>query len=658
MPFWWNRRRRPWYPTWRKRRYRKTRYRRYKRRRRPRRPAYRRRRRRRRYKVRRKKKRITIQQWQPDKIVKCKIIGYGYLVAGAEGNQFRCYTNDKHNYGQPKAPGGGGFGCEQYTLEYLYKEWEAHRCIWTRSNDYLDLVRYTGCIFYFYRHPKTDFIVWYDRQPPFKFTTTTYLETHPLSMLLKRHHKVIRSLEHNPKSKPYVKVKILPPKQMITKWFFQPDFADVPLFKLCGSASNFGYSLYGPNTQSPNVTIYALNTDFYVMHNWADSSLTTSGYLPYQNIPHDLKFNYLYKGKKGTVNPPTKTYSTSIAYETGYFRPEILNAYEVTDSTGATQYNRPISIGRYNPEEDNGKGNRIWLTSIISNKGWAQPTDKDLIIGEIPLYMAFWGLWDYIIQSRKTEEYLAVSMFVVKSDYIKIVLGGPHQKVWPILDWSFIQGTMPWDEALTKQEKMKWYPTCYKQQQTINSLVECGPYCPKYPYLSVSTWQLPYKYKFYFKWGGPQTGENIVQDPKDQEKYPVPDTFTEAIQIRDPLRQHPKTLLRSWDFRRDIVTKSALKRMQENLSTDESEQSDFSETPKKKKKVTTEIPCSDQEEKDLQTCLLSLCEKDTFPEETEDLKQLIYQQYHKQQQLKNNLFKLLKNLKKTQAHLQMQTGMH
>lgn len=272
--------------------------------------------------------------------------------------------------------------------------------------------------------------------------------------------------------------------------------------------------------------------------------------------------------------------------------------------------------------------------------------------------MAFWGLWDYIIQSRKTEEYLAVSMFVVKSDYIKIVLGGPHQKVWPIVDWSFIQGAMPWDEALTKQQKMTWYPTCYKQQQTINNFVECGPYCPKYTYLPVSTWQLPYKYKFYFKWGGPQTGENLVQDPKDQEKYPVPDTFTEAIQIRDPLRQHPKTLLRSWDFRRDIVTKSALKRMQENLSTDESEQSDFSETPKKKKKVTTEIPCSDQEEKDLQTCLLSLCEKDTFPEETEDLKQLIYQQYHKQQQLKNNLYKLLKNLKKTQAHLQMQTGMH
>ncbi len=289
---------------------------------------------------------------------------------------------------------------------------------------------------------------------------------------------------------------------MITKWFFQPDFADVPLFKLCGSASNFGYSLYGPNTQSPNLTLYALNTDFYVIHNWGDNSLTTSGYQPYSGVPENIRFKYKIGNKSGEVGPPEKNYKATTSYETGWFRPEILNAYEVTQKGQAT-YNRPVSIGRYNPEEDNGKGNRIWLTSIIANKGWAPPTDKDLIIGEIPLYMAFWGLWDYIAQSRKTEEYLAVSMFVVKSDYIKIVLGGPHQKVWPIIDWSFIQGKMPWDESLTIQEKARWYPTCYKQQQTINSFVECGPYCPKYTYLPVSTWQLPYKYKFYFKWGGP-----------------------------------------------------------------------------------------------------------------------------------------------------------
>nr|UHK04816.1 MAG: ORF1 [Torque teno midi virus] len=660
MPFWWSRRGRFWYPTWRKRRYQKTRRRRYqRRRRRPRYPARRRRRRRRRYrKVRKKKQKITIQQWQPDRIVKCKIIGFSYLVCGAEGCQFRCYTNDKHNYGQPRAPGGGGFGCEQYTLEYLYKEWEAHRNVWTKSNDWLDLVRYTGCTIQLFRHPTTDFVVFYDRQPPFKFTNKTYLETHPQNILLRKRHKVVRSLQYKNRGKPYVTLKIKPPKQMLTKWFFQPDFADVSLFKLAGAACNFGYSLYGPNTQSPNLTIYALNTDFYVIHNWGDASLQTQKYKPYTNAPsgqNGLKFKYNPNKPEATVKDDT--YADSISYSTGWFQPGVLAAYEVTHNS-QKQHNRPVAIGRYNPEDDNGKGNRIWLTSIIANKGWAPPTDKDLIIGDVPLYMAFWGLWDYIIQSRKTEDWLAVSMFVIKSDYIKIILGGTNQKVWPIIDFSFIQGKMPWDEELTQQQKALWYPTCYRQQQTINNFVECGPFCPKYANLPSSTWQLPYKYKFYFKWGGPQTGDELVQDPKDQEKYPVPDTYTEAVQVRDPLRQHPKSLLRSWDFRRDIVTKSALKRIQENIPTDESDQSDFSETPKKKKKITTEIPVSDEEAKELQACLHSLCEKDSFPEEKEDLKVLIFKQYHKQQQLKQNLYKLLTKLKKNQTHLQMQTGMH
>lgn len=661
MPFWWRRRNKPWYSTWRNRRYRRRRRNPYKRRRRRPRPfARRRRRRRRRYKVRKKKQKITIQQWQPDRIVKCKIIGFNYLVCGSEGNQYRCYTDDKHNYGQPKAPGGGGFGCEQYTLEYLYHEWEAHRNVWTASNDYLDLVRYTGCTFILYRHPDTDFVVFYDRQPPFKFTNSTYTETHPLQILLRKKHKVIRSLKYSKRQKPYVKIKIKPPKQMITKWFFQPDFANTELLKLAGAACNLGYSLYGPNTQSPCLTLYCLNTDFYKIHDWAQLKSQTTPYLPYTGIPHTAThFLTFYYGNKSTTSNDITDYAKSTSFENGWFKPGILQAWKVVDSQQSTKiHTRPISICRYNPEEDNGKGNRIWLTSIFSNKAWQPPTDEDLIIGELPLYMAFWGLWDSIIKKKKTDEFLKISMFVIKSDFIKPIFAGVSQKVWPIIDQSFIQGKMPWDEQFTLQEKAAWYPTCYKQAQTINNFVECGPYCPKYSNLPSSTWQLPYKYKFYFKWGGPQTGDKLIQDPKDQEKYPVPDTFTETIQISDPLRQQPKAMLRSWDFRRGIITRAALKRMQENLQSDESDQSDFSETPKKKKKTTTQIQASDEEAKEIQACLHSLCEKDSFQDSETDIKQLIYKQYQRQQDLKLNLFKLLKNLKKTQQHLQMQTGMH
>nr|UHK05277.1 MAG: ORF1 [Torque teno midi virus] len=654
MPFWWARRRKPWYTPWWKRRnrYKRRKYPWRRRRKRNRRFTRRRRRRRRRYKVRRKRKTIPIRQWQPDRILRCKIKGTGILVAGAQGNQYHCYTNVKGDYTQPKAPGGGSFATEIYSLAYLYKEWQAHRNIWTKSNDWTDLVRYQGCKFTFYRHATTDFIVSYERQGPFTLNVNTYPSIHPQNMLLNRHHKVIKSVAYNPTGKRAVTLKIGPPKQMTTKWFFQQDFADQHLLKLNAAAMNLPYSLYGPNTQSPNITITALNISFFKQHNWGQDK--GNPYLPYQGFPTTKSVKFIDKNGR-TVSPNPSNYAQSIDQKTGWFQPGVLQAVKVTDND-QTLHERPICLGRYNPIEDTGKGNRVWLTSIISDKSWQPSGDPELIIGELPLYMCFFGIWDYVVKKKGTSEFLKTSMFVIKSDFIKI-LTPTGQTVWPIVDLSFIQGKMPYDETPTEQDIKLWYPTAYKQQVIINTIVESGPYIPKYYNLPSSTWQLPFSYTFYFKWGGPQVSDQLVQDPKDQDKYPVPDNLTQAIQITNPLKQNCKGLLRSWDFRRGYVTSSALKRMRENLQTDSSLESDQSETPKKKKKITAEIPCQMQEEEDLQTCLLSLCEKDTFPDQTQDLQQLIYNQYKQQQDLKHNIFKLLKHLKSKQRQLQMNTGL-
>ncbi len=255
------------------------------------------------------------------------------MVAGAEGSQYHCYTNVKGDYTQPKAPGGGNFGCEVYSLEYLYKEWQAHRNIWTKSNDYTDLVRYTGCQFIFYRHPTTDFIVAYDTQPPFKLDIDTYPAIHPQNMLLNRHHKVVKSIAYNPTGKKAVKLKIRPPKQMITKWFFQPDFAEHDLVKITATAANLGYSLYGPNTQSANITITALNTTFYTQHNWAQT--TDHPYKPFPQVPTTTPLKFVDKnGKEKTVNPTT--YSLSISYTDGWFQPAVLQAVEVKNKLQTT----------------------------------------------------------------------------------------------------------------------------------------------------------------------------------------------------------------------------------------------------------------------------------------------------------------------------------
>lgn len=651
MPFWWRRRRKPWFGRWRRRlTYRQKRRRRYTRRRRPRRFTRRRRKRRRKYKVRRKKQTINIKQWQPDSIKKCKIKGQGFLVAGAQGSQAKCYTQQKEQYTQPKAPGGGGFGCERFTLEYLYKEWQAHRNIWTASNDYKDLCRYTGCEFTFYRHTDIDFIINYDRQPPFDIKKDTYYNIHPQSMLLARHKRILLSAKTNPKGPVKIKLKIKPPKQMITKWFFQEEFSGYDLVKLQACATQIPYSLYGPNTQSPCLTLHALNTKFFQRHNWAQH--LNEAYIPYFNYPKTDPLKYIDINKK-QFQPTIDTYANSVSKDKGFFNPGVLLAVDVKNSSG--QYaERPLALGRYNPEEDRGIGNKVWFTTVVSDSNWAPPSDPDLIIVEEPLYIAFFGFADWIIKAKGKVGYLEQGMFVIQSPYIKL-LTPTTQKAWPILDFSFVQGKMPWDETLTDSEKQFWYPTYKKQQQIINAIIESGPYSPKLSNLKSSTWQLPYKYTFHFKWGGPNITDQTVQDPKGQDIYPVPDKLFERIQIADPEKQRYKAMLRPWDYRRGHITPKALKRMSENLISDESVLSDTEETPKKKKKITSQLQYKNQEQEEIQSCLLSLFEEDTL-QESDNLKQLIQQQQQQQRNLKHNLVKLLTHMKQKQRLLQLHTG--
>ncbi len=237
MPFWWRRRKRYWLPynQYRKRRARR-RYRRKPRYRRRTRKAVFRKRRRRRRKVRRKRKTITVKQWQPDSIVKCKIKGIGTLILGSQGRQLVCYTNVKKTLTPPKAPCGGGFACEQYSLGYLYEEYKMGNNIWTKSNIGKDLCRYLLVKFTFYRHPDTDFIISYDRQPPFNTDNLVYQSCHPKLLLLSRHKILLLSKFTKPNGKLKKRITIKPPKQMLTKWFFSEQFSKFPLLLLKAAA--------------------------------------------------------------------------------------------------------------------------------------------------------------------------------------------------------------------------------------------------------------------------------------------------------------------------------------------------------------------------------------------------------------------------------------
>nr|UHK06151.1 MAG: ORF1 [Torque teno midi virus] len=662
MPFWWRRRKRFWYtPRWVRRNHlRRRRYKKRPRRRRPRYATRRRRRRRRRFKVKKKKPTITLKQWQPDSIKKCKIKGLGCIVAGADGAQMYCYTNQKSLYPQPKAPGGGGFGCEVFSLQYLYHEWEAHRNIWTASNDYKDLCRFTGSKFTFFRDDNTDFVIRYHRQPPFDLVKTSYTDIHPQNLLLSKHHKVLLSTRTNPTGKTHLTVKIKPPKQMINKWFFQKEFAKYDLLRIDAAAADFPGAMYGPNTQNTNLTLLALNTNFYQNTAWQKNT-QDHPYQPYPTYPSSSGVDYYYSQKdptlKKTVDP--KTYLDSVNYDSGFFQKAVLNAHKIMKN--AQQYHElPVTVIRYNPDLDTGSGNAVWVVTNLANNKWTMPQESDLYVIEKPLWMAIYGLWNYILIKKKpATDFFKYHMFVVKSKAIELIT--PTNQTWfPLIDKEFTQGQLSYSDFLTETRKKLWWPTAENQVKSLNTIVKVGTYIPKYTNLPNSSWNLMYRYTFYFKWGGPYIEDQPIQNPEHQQDYPVPDTLTKTIQISNPLRQHCKAMFRAWDSRRGIFTQTAIKRMSKYLETDTSISSDEAETPKKKKKTTAEIRNPEEENQEIQSCIQSLCQQETLQEDQTPttIQQLIAYQQQQQQQLKLNLIKLLTDLKLKQRMLQLHTGVH
>nr|UHK06843.1 MAG: ORF1 [Torque teno midi virus] len=656
MPFWWQRRNRWWNKgrfTWRKRRRRYAR----KPRRRRRRPRYRRpyrRRRGRRNKVRRKKKKLVMTQWQPESIRKCKIKGFIFHCAGAQGKQCRCFSDVQYDWVPPRSPGGGGFGCEKFTLESLYKEHKLQHNIWTHSNIMLELVRYTGGKFTFFRHPHVDFIVQYSRNYPMSIDKYTYMECHPVKLLLSKHKIIIPSLLTKPHGKNFKKVKFKPPRQMTNKWFFQDQFADTGLLALKTAAADLRYSYLGCCNENTIITFFALNDQFYQQCGWGNDRLATNWYLPYAQCP---RASYSLKQPNGTTvtqDMTSYTYKDSINQKKGWFSPAFLQCIQIVQPKEDVI---PSIVGRYNPHIDNGEGNYIYLQSTLKMTYGKPLTDPDLILEGEPLWLMLYGFLDWVNKKKGDKTYIDSYVLVMQSP--AILPKKSTQGFWVPIDKNFYLGKAPFDEILTPQMQDKWFPTVRYQQETINSIIMTGPFVPKFdPSIKKSTWELHSNYTFYFKWGGSQPPEQETADPKHQHSYLVPDKIKQAIQICDPGSQKAKSILHAWDIRRGLFTKSALKRMYEDLQSDANISTDTGESPQKKYKGTA-MPVQENKEKEIQDCLLSLFEENTCQEQetSENLLQLIKQQQEQQQLLKLNLLHLISDLKKKQTTIQLQTGL-
>nr|UHK06699.1 MAG: ORF1 [Torque teno midi virus] len=658
MPFWWKRRRRWWSgrrrPFYRRRFQTKTRRKPRRRFRRPKyRRAHRRRRNKTRRKVRRKLKKIPLQQWQPDKIVKCKIKGIELFLLGAQGKQFACFATDRDDWTPSRNPGGGGFTVDRFTLQSLYTDYTMQKNIWTKSNVMLDLCRYTGCKIILYRHQHTDFIVSWKLQGPFDLDKYTYCNSHPYYLMLHNKYKIVPSRKTKPLGKNYIVLKIKPPKLLQTKWYFQEPFSKFTLLQLTVAACNFSWSYLPPTGVNQQMSFYILTHQFYQKSNWGDPS---DPYNPIGTMNPNLEIwtNPEHTQSK-TLTITQSTYADSISYNSGWFTSQLLKSYGIK-----SQNVQPISAARYNPILDNGKGNAVWLSSVL-NRSYDKPTrDKDLIIEGKPLWQLLYGFFNFVQQVKKDTTFLRSYICVIQSP--ALYSGSTLTKDFFVpIDMSFIKGNGPFDQPPTIYQKSKWFPTLENQLETINNIVQCGPYIPKYSNERESNWQLSGKYCFYFKWGGTHNPDEAVANPEEQGTYITPTNLQQAIQIINPEKQIPTTIFHSWDYRRGALTKTALKRIREDQETDTDFQTDaVLQSPKKKKvKYTRQLQYIPPEEEEIQESLLELCKESTY-QETQDpqtLYHLIQQQQHQQRDIKLHLLKLISDLKKKQCMLQLQTGM-
>nr|UGV43915.1 MAG: ORF1 [Torque teno virus] len=302
MAYWWRRRRWPWRRRWRRRgrrrrvprrryrrplrRYRK-RYTVRRRRRRGRRGRPRRRLYRRRYTLRRKRKRLIIKQWQPNNIRKCRITGMLPMVICGHGMSANNYAIRSDDTESMKFSFGGGFSTTTFTLKVLYDQHLRGMNRWSTSNDILDLARYLGCDFYFYRDKHTDYIVQYDTAAPFTIDKDSSPNYHPGVLIKARKKVLVPSYDTHPKGRAKVKIHIEPPKMFVDKWYAQHDLCDVELVSFVVSLASFQHPFCRPQTDNPCVT-------FQVLQNFYNSVIGNSVNLT------DEKFNsifrdYLYK---------------------------------------------------------------------------------------------------------------------------------------------------------------------------------------------------------------------------------------------------------------------------------------------------------------------------------------------------------------------------
>nr|UGV39298.1 MAG: ORF1 [TTV-like mini virus] len=619
------RRRRPWFRFWR-----------------PRTTVWRRRRRRyRRQPVRRRKlKSIVVKQFQPPCIHKCKIKGKIPLFWGTIERAAHNYELYELTPAPEKIPSGGLFSIKNFSLEALFAEQKSLRNIWTKSNNNLPLVRYTGARLKFWRAEHVDYITSYSTTLPMTANLDMYQSMHPGIHDLLQHKLNIARKKNNTYKKPYKIIHVRPPNPLKNKWYFQQDLANIPLLQVRTSAASFDESWVPFRSISSTISIFYLRPTAIQNANFIN--IPTSGYharthngnpiylystTDNSEIKNDTPLSKLVflgntnkyqegNGLKYAQNPQILQQNNKDTWGNPFFTKylkqnkrvyfsentlaQILNKF--TEATKTVQQaglshtfteTTLTDAIRYNPFRDTGSKNTIWLQSVKEETiTWKPPESEIKTSRFLPLWVALFGFEDFQKKNHTVQNIDTENMIVIQTNFQNPAV----VETLPIIDVQFMQGNSPYEQGVDTKDMNRWYPCLQYQQQTITAITLSGPNTPKPP--TLNTVQATLSYCFYFKWGGNPPPMETITDPKDQPEIHLPTNFTKTTSLQNPTI-YPQSLLYAFDERRGFLTNKAIRRLQTDWPTKEitfSDGSHFTAQIQKQESSSQEESTSEEEE--------------------------------------------------------------
>nr|UGV38959.1 MAG: ORF1 [TTV-like mini virus] len=615
MPFW----RTPYYTRW--RRWRRTR------RRRPRRAFWRafrgRRQTVRRRRIKKKLKTLSIRQFQPPTIRLLKITGKYQLffcTSDRIPNNNTLYLDTISPF---HIPSGGGFSLTQFTLQNLFDQHIRLRNWWTKSNEFLPLVRYIKCIVYLYYQENVDYIFAYDTSFPLKASRLMYNSTQPSVMYLMKHRKVVPCKHYNKRRKPYKRLVIKPPAQLENKWYFQHNLADIPLVNFMAVACSLDRWYTSSKASTPTIGFTCLDAQVWQMHNFKEQ--TTYGYQPQPNqhlfsmangnltlqtikigdlillanaCDHqtgielknvsgtgETRWNNWVSKKENWGNPflldyldGTKPLIKSTTPLTTIRDKLKTYAWDMTkhlsDFDGMFQISTVPNLihCRYNPNNDKGIGNKVYFLPITNEarQGWdPQPNKPELLYQDLPLWALYWGLVDWNKRANTITSIETHGITVFQTQYIN----PKEEKYYVPLGKYFLSDRSqyyppgdPSEPQIAVGDLKNWHPKLSFQLDVITDICNCGPGTVKLPPdISCEAYM---KYKFVFKIGGSPPPMEIVSDPSKQPIWPLPSNFTDTTSLQSPGIPF-EHFLYHFDQRGDYLTKAAIQRLQKDFPSKE-----------------------------------------------------------------------------------------